>query len=288
MPGPTDFDDINEAKASMVHIYDQPDPRAYFRELEKLDYVIPSGAQPIFRHLIDNLKQEREDGVCVLDLGCSYGVNAALLKHDLSMEDLYGHWGTKDVAGLPRTQILSGDKAFFAGLDGDGVSVIGFDQAANAVGYAEEVGLLDHGVACNLEAEPLPEELWEPLKSVDMVTSTGCVGYVTERSFERLMPAVTAGHSPWFANFVLRMFPFDPIAETLAEWGYVTEKLEGETFIQRRFSSDEERDSMLGFLAEHGIDPAGKEADGHLHAEFFLSRPAAAAKAMPLETLLPG
>ena len=86
------FNEINEAKANMDHIYDQADPRSYFRELRKLDYAIPDAAKPIFQKLIANLRLRRNDHVHILDLGCSYGVNAALLKHDLSMPELYDHW----------------------------------------------------------------------------------------------------------------------------------------------------------------------------------------------------
>ena len=89
------FEDINEAKANMDHIYDQADPRAYFRELKKLGYAIPGVAKPIFQQLIAHLQDRQERAVRVLDLGCSYGVNAALLKHDLSMPDLYDHGAGK-------------------------------------------------------------------------------------------------------------------------------------------------------------------------------------------------
>jgi hypothetical protein len=40
------------------------------------------------------------------------------------------------------------------------------------------------------------------------VTSTGCVGYVTEKSFESLLLSMTQGRSPWTSNFVLQMFPW--------------------------------------------------------------------------------
>ena len=46
MSDDTIYDEANDAKASMEHIYDQPDPRAYFRELAKLDYAIPGHAKP--------------------------------------------------------------------------------------------------------------------------------------------------------------------------------------------------------------------------------------------------
>ncbi len=190
----------SEPKANMDAIYVQPDPRAYFRELAKVDYTIPDLAKPIFRRLVEALSERRAIPLQALDLGCSYGVNAALLKHDLSMED--------------------------------------------------------------------------------------AVGYITEQTFGKLLPAITRDSTPWIANFVLRMFPFDAIAETLAQWGYVTEKLEGRTFVQRSFVSDGEQARVIAALEKLGIDAAGLESEGQLHAEFFLSRPRDEAEALPLERLL--
>ncbi len=97
---------------------------------------------------------------------------------------------------------------------------------------------------------------------------------------------MTQGQSPWMGNFVLRLFPFDSIEASLEDWGYVTEKLEDRTFIQRRFTSSEEQGGVIDQLREHGIDPTGKETEGHLLAEFYLSRPAKDAADMPIERLL--
>ena len=133
--------------------------------------------------------------------------------------------------------------------------------------------------------ESLSARAVEELSPVDLVVSTGCVGYVTEKSFDRLLPAVTQGEPPWLANFVLRMFPFNDIEETLNDQGYVTEKLEGHTFIQRRFASSVEQEQVLEQLRELGIDPTGKESEGHLLAEFYLSRPRAEATQQPIERL---
>ena len=120
------------------------------------------------------------------------------------------------------------------------------------------------------------------------MTSTGCIGYVTKTTFERLLPAVTQGHAPWVANFVLRLWDFEPIEAALSEFGYVTERLDGKTFKQRRFVNDRERGQVLARLRERGIDPSGKEAEGHLHAEFFLSRPVGAVRQFSLDTVLAG
>lgn len=282
------FEDINEAKADMDHIYDQSDPRTYFRELKKLDYAIPGIAKPIFQKLICHLHKRQHDTVHVLDLGCSYGINAALLKHDLSMEKLYEHWGQKKLAYATPEEVVAYDQRFFADLDEpEDIAVIGLDQSENAIAYAEAAGLLDGGLVVNLETEPLSALAKEKLAPVDLVMSTGCVGYLTEKSFDRLLPAVTQGRPPWIANFVLRLFPFDAIEETLNGWGYVTEKLEGQTFFQRRFASADEQEQVLEQLRDQGIDPTGKEAEGHFLAEFYLSRPIKDAAEVPIERLLP-
>lgn len=284
--GRTTFGDINKVKASMNHIYDQLDPRAYFRELEKLGYVIPGVAKPIFQKLISHLHHGRNDTVHILDLGCSYGVNAALLKHDLSMPDLYEHWGQERLTKATPEEVVEEDRHFFADLDEpEDIEVIGFDPAENAVAFAEDVGLLNEGFAVNLETEPLPAAAKEELAPVDLVMSTGCVGYVTEKSFERLIPAVLRDRQPWFANFVLRVFPIDAIERTLSNWGYVTEKLEDKTFVQRQFATVEEQEQMLHRLLANNIDPTGKETEGHLLAEFYLSRPAKQVSEAPLEQL---
>ena len=286
MTGESDFEDINEAKADMDHIYNQRDPRAYFRELRKVDYAIPGAAKPIFQAVIAQLRRHREGTVHVLDLGCSYGINAALLKHDLSMPELYDHWGRDELVDATPEEVVQNDRQFFADLDHvEDIEVIGLDQAENAVAFAEGAGLLDEGLSCNLENAPLSAPAREDLAPVDLVTSTGCVGYVTEKSFNRLLPAITRNGPAWQANFVLRMFPFDAIEQTLSERDYVTEKLEDRTFLQRRFTSAEEQERVLEQLDELGIDPTGKEADGYLHAEFYLSRPKVEARQMPVENL---
>ena len=282
----TDFEDINEAKANLDHIYNQADPRAYFRELKKLDYAIPEVAKPIFQKLIGALQKRRANTIQVLDLGCSYGINAALLKHDLSMDELYDHWGEKDLSDVTSDAIIARDQRYFADLDEPNIDVVGLDVAPNAISYGEEVGLLDETITANLETDSLSAGAKEDLASVDLVTSTGCVGYVTEKSFDRLLPAMKTGQMPWFANFVCRMFPFDAIEASLDDWGYVTEKLENRTFLQRRFASDQELEQVIGQLRDQGVDPTGLEGEGDLLAEFYLSRPKADAAAVPIEQLL--
>ena len=202
------------------------------------------------------------------------------------MPELYEHWGKQRLVDNTPEEVVEYDRQYFARLDeAKDIEVIGLDQAENAVAFAEETGLLDEGLAFNLETQRLPAPAKEALAPVDLMISTGCVGYVTEKSFDHLLPAVTRGRPPWIGNFVLRIFPFDSIEEVLSGWGYVTEKLEGRTFVQRRFASAKEQEQVLELLREQGIDPTGKETEGHLLAEFYLSRPVKEVAEAPIEQL---
>ncbi|MDX2287836.1 MAG: class I SAM-dependent methyltransferase [Hyphomicrobiaceae bacterium] len=164
------------------------------------------------------------------------------------------------------------------------MSIIGFDLSRPAVTYAERVGLLSSGISANLEADPVPAAAMDVLHGVDLVISTGSIGYITERSIKKILNAI-GPRTPWFASFVLRMFPYDTIESTLGAKGLVTEKLNGVSFVQRRFQSMDESLQVLERLETLGLDPTGKEANGLLHAEFFISRPMDDRTAYPLESL---
>ena len=102
----------------MDHIYDNPDPREYFRELGNLDYTLPGVAKHPFRVLISHLQRSRDDAINILDLGCSYGVNAALLKHDLSMTDLYSRWGQDRFEDATAEEVLADSDCVTEKLEG--------------------------------------------------------------------------------------------------------------------------------------------------------------------------
>jgi SAM-dependent methyltransferase len=283
-----DFSGINEAKVDMGSIYDRRDPRAYFSTLQKLDYVIPVEAKPLFQKLISQLRRRREqDEICVLDLGCSYGVNAALLKYDLSMDELYDRWTQDELEDATPEEVIQNDHQFFEELgDPEDLRVIGIDQAENAVAFAEEIGLIDVGLPLNLEQETLPADARQDIEPVDLMISTGCVGYVTEKSFKKLMLPLSERQPAWIANFVLRMFPYDRIENALGRWGYITEKLTGRYFRQRKFASTEEQRQVVEQLKSRDVDPIDLEAEGQFVAEFYLSRPEAEVRELPLRQLL--
>ena len=77
-------------KINLNNIYNNPEPTTYFSTLSRLDYRIPQDAKPRFQRLIEARRNATEtEPTKVVDLGCSYGVNGALLKHGFSMDELY-------------------------------------------------------------------------------------------------------------------------------------------------------------------------------------------------------
>jgi carnitine O-acetyltransferase len=257
-------------KISFDHIYGQPDPRAYYSALREVDYCIPELAKPYFQKVIDEYREvEGVPAPTVLDIGCSYGINAALLRFDGTMDELYDHY--RDTDDLDHDTLVARDRDLVRSRGSDNnVRFVGFDASRPALDYALSNSFLDDVLHADLERDdPTPEQRAR-LAAADIVISTGCVGYVTEKTIARV--AAAGERRPWMAHFVLRMFPFDPVAERLAELGYETEQIEG-VFKQRRFVSAEEQSQVLDTLAAEGVDPSGLEADGWLYAQLYISRP---------------
>jgi hypothetical protein len=272
-------------KINLNGIYNKPEPIAYFSTLSRLGYRIPQEAKPRFQSLIDARRSATEsESTKVVDLGCSYGVNGALLKHGLSMEDLYRRYGAVELQD--HDQLLARDRDLYAEPVDAALEMIGVDPADRAISYAVDAGLLDAGVATDLEkTDPTAKDV-AAIENADLIISTGCVGYVTETSLERLLES-SLDSRPWMAHFVLRMFDFAASEEMLSSHGYVTEKLTGH-FRQRRFASEEERQHVLDNLDRLGIDPTGAEADGWYVAELHVARPEEAVKSMPLGDIFNG
>lgn len=276
----------SDGKARFDDIYDMPDPRAYFTALGPLHYDIPQQARPIFSRLLQRHRAHFSTGAGVLDVCCSYGINGALMRSDLTMDELYDHYQDPAVAGLSPEDMVRADEEFFTEhRQPGGPRMVGLDAARNAVSYACQAGLLDSGIAEDLESNEPSEQFAEIIDGVELVTTTGGVGYITDRTFDRILRALPDGNLPWVAAFVLRMYSYDEIADKLAEHGLVTEQLAGVTFHQREFASQAEQDSTVRAVRERGFDTAGLEDEGSYHATFFLSRPVADAEDEPIDRL---
>lgn len=269
-------------KASFDHIYDQRDPRAYFGTLGRLEYQIPHHAQRVFRRLLEVCPRPAA-GATVTDLCCSYGINTALLRHDLVLNDLYVRYAGQG-AGSAR-ELAARDRGYFRSRRRPKAPrTVGIDRSAHAVAYARQAGMLDEGFSEDLEHAEPSAALRAAVAETTMVTVTGGVGYISHLTFRRLLDCVR--RPPWVASFVLRGVDYRPIAEVLAGHGLVTEKLPGRTFRQRRFASAAEASTTVQALTSAGIPVRDKESTGYFHTDLYLSRPAGEAAGQPLEQLI--
>jgi hypothetical protein len=274
--GMTGFDDT----------YNQPDPRAYFRALGPWEYQTPQHAQGIFRRMLTACgpANRAAGSVTVLDICCSYGINAALLNHDLTWADLYAHYTSPQATALTTAELIDWDRAYYAAHRRPGPArVIGLDAASQAVSYARAAGLLDEAFAENLETAPPSPALRRAAHHTRLITITGGASFLSPRTFQ---PLLDSAHGPvWVAAFVLRTGSYRPIAECLEPYGLSTENA-ARTFRQRRFTSEREQRYAIDAVTAAGEDPLGKETDGYFHTTLYLSRPATDAARVPLAALV--
>jgi len=281
------YNKLNQSKMDFSDLYTSKDPRSYFKYLGQLDYIIPHLAQPIFGQLIRARQELQSEPVTVLDLGCSYAINGALMKYALDYEALRGRYTAPSLQTLSNEEVLELDRHFYrAWPRHGGVRVIGLDISENAIRYGEKCGLLDRGLAIDLEDRELTPDEAADLADVDIIVSTGCVGYVSSKTFERVLKASRRGRTPWVASFVLRMFPFDDIERTLGAYGLITEIYEGATFVQRRFADRGEMEATIRAVEARGLDSEGRETEGLYHANLFISRPPEEIERCPIQKLV--
>jgi hypothetical protein len=287
MTGITNFNLDKTGKINLHAIYDQPDPRAYYQTLTNLDYRIPDAAAPTFRQVVAARRAAAlRQQITILDVGSSYGVNAAILRHGVDLATLFRLYSRDATKDLSRSRLVERDRKLFSEIRPDKqMKTIGLDVAGEAVSYAEEVGILDAGLAADFEIRPPSVQEENALAGVDLVISTGAIGYVGSPTFTRILDC--ARGTPWFAVFSLRMFPVDDIASALTNRGYAIYRLQGRTFEQRRFAGKDEARKVLARLRDLGIDPTGREADGWYHADFYFAWQEAESGPPPIKGLSP-
>ncbi|MFD0265474.1 hypothetical protein ACFVGY_02615 [Streptomyces sp. NPDC127106] len=257
------------AMTSFDEVYTLPDPRGYFTRLRPYAYQTPAHAQPVFRALAAELRPDRP---AMLDLCCSYGINAALVNHDVTLDELYAHYTAPAAARLTTAALIARDRDFYAARRRpDAVPALGIDASGPAVEYAVAAGLLDEGHAEDLETAEPGERLRSSARGVGLITITGGTSFLTERTFGRLLTAV--GQPVPVAAFVLRTHDYRAIAGCLESYGLIVERAEGIS-PQRRFTDPEEQRRAVRAVTALGEDPAGKEAAGWFHTRLHLARPA--------------
>ena len=261
----------NEAKASFDHIYTQATPHDYLQHLGRLDYSICDEFRP-FCDAAARYLQARDGRVRMLDIGCSYGINAAVAKFGTPFTELARCFD----ANVPRASEHAEGVArrLFARLEPEvELECGGLDVSTPAIRFARRVGLLDHGIDQDLEADDAElapaDRSW--LEGVNLLASTGAIGYVTDRTFRRVLDAMGAGGGQAVClSTVLRMFDPEPVARALRAHG-LQSALIGDTLLpQRRFHDRQEQADVVSLLRERKLD-TGPEEGGRLYARLLVA-----------------
>lgn len=273
------------AKASFDTLYDRPHPARYFSALRPLEYKIPAYAQPVIEECVSALAELRgKQKITVLDLCSGYGINGALLKYDVSMDELYKLYD--DRGAQPNFEKrLSRDREFLKKrkrTDHD-ITVISQDIALNALNYAESVGFADATIKANLERRPLRGNEASLIEDVDLITVTGGLSYIGSATFERVLGAVK--QSPWILFFPLQHTAVQEIRDTIASFELDVEDAP-RPVPQRRFKDERERRAILAESGQDATLPRDWAFGAYLEAKLCLARPAADIGALPLRRLL--
>lgn len=201
------------------------------------------------------------------------------------MGELYDLYDTIEAENMNRRELIERDRKIFNDDNAKNpIEVVGVDVASKAAAYAENTAIVDDAIVADFETQSLNAQHHQVLDDADLIISTGCIGYISEKTIEKVVDA-SDDHEPWMAHFVLRMFSFEPIKEALAEKGYVTAR-GTQPVPQREFASDLEREQVLDRLVDMGVDPSGFETEGSFYADLFVSRPLADTRLVPSSVLI--
>jgi hypothetical protein len=286
------FDTREFAKKNFDHTYNCEDPRPYFTTLRPLDYRIHRDALPLFEECARTLA--RACGVpriTMVDLCTGYGINAAMMRHSVGLDDLYDLYDLNDCrSGSPQSDLpsrLERDRRFFVAkrLKGAPVGkIVGIDKAERAVHYAEAVGLLDHGAAEDLEQNEPSARFRAELADVALITVTGGMGYIGARTFERILKHVRSDRRPWIVAFPLLTVAVGPLRRMFARFGLQTEIWERDTFPQRQFASQSEKVDTENRLREIGAPK--RDRGNYMYSRMILARPDADAQSFPIDEIM--
>src|SRR5690606_24301522 len=98
---------INRGKAVFDDIYTMNDPRSYYSVLGALDYMIPDVAEPVIRQLLDARAGLHGHENVVLDIGCSYGINAAIHRFPTSFGYLHQRYARREMMELEADELIA-------------------------------------------------------------------------------------------------------------------------------------------------------------------------------------
>ncbi len=270
---------INQVKANFDDVYQSPTPHSYFETMDQLEYAIGQEARPFFLSTIALMREQlgNQAPVRMLDLGCSYGVGSALVKYGFSFREIADFYSNNPNSNYG--QCVKHTQEWLAENKSEvPVSCIGADSSAEAIRFGAESGLLDGGIALDLEDDQrlAPSEC-ALMQECNLLTSTGAIGYVGERTLGAILQQLgkhqPGSHGPYIVVTILRMFSSSLVTKTFADHGYKFVQVPEVHLRQRRFFDEQEQAKVIKQVNDHGLETDTLEADGYQYADLFVGAP---------------
>ena len=282
-------DSLPRHKDDFGRVYDLEDPSPYFTALRPSDYRMPEVLARAVKAVHRPVSAARGAGgrLRVLDFACGYGAIGALLRHDVSMADIYARYGERQWRPADGRRYWSVDAAFFAARREAWADfeIGGTDIAGVALEYAAALGFLDRTLHENLVEDAPSEELKRFLHGVDLIVESGSLGDLLPGAFERILDVCGVAARPWFIYCPRPDVDWAPLTALWTERGYRTESLGAGPIRYRKALASEERADMLRVTRALGKPDEVVMRDGYLLVDMTLARPEADTGNPPIERL---
>ena len=270
-------------KEHFNEVYNLPDPRLYYRGLLPTSYRAPL----VMARALQAFTTDANDGkpLRVIDFACGYGGIGAMLRHNLTMEELYTYYSSTSTTSSTLTNRIAMDRDWYGRhrSDAPAVHITGLEVAERAMGYAAEMGLIDAIAHEDLTASEPSAELRRTLQAADLLVEAGSVshGGVQLGVFRSIL---ATGARPWIVRISRPDADLHLVEEFLTSSGYQTDYFGPLVRYRKPLGSDEEvrvldLATTLGKGAEEAI------SGGYIVARLSVSRPAADISRWPIDTL---
>ena len=279
---PTHKDDFDR-------VYDLEDPSRYFTALRPSDYRMPAVLARALKAIHRPVCAARGAGdtVRVLDFACGYGIIGALLRHDVSMAEIYARYGERHWRPADARRFWESDAAFLAARREASVAfeIGGIDIAGVALEYAAALGFVDRTFHENLVESAPSRALMRFLDGVDLVVESGSLGDLLPVAFERIVDACAGARRPWFLYCPRPDVDWAPLNALWTRRGYRLESLGAGPIRYRKALATHERADMLRVARALGKPDEAVMRDEYLLVDLTLARPEADACNPPIARL---
>ncbi|WP_157933070.1 hypothetical protein [Roseovarius salinarum] len=209
----------------------------------------------------------------IVDFASSYGVVTALMKHRLSLEDLFARYRTKEIADMPTRALIAADSAWLAARRDPAwhAWVTAIEVAPRAAAYGRAAGLFDAAFVENLNLSPPSAALATALSQTDIIVECGSVAQLMPQALDRMLTAA-APRRPWVMASPVRGNETAEAQAVLERHGLLVETAGG-PFVHRRCEDNAEAERAAAQARAAGHDTRGLEDEGFLMARLLIARP---------------